>query len=348
MLAAGILVIGFSGLAIHLRTDPASPFSPNQYSGSAECINDVKKLEGATLQGVHTLHCSLEPRTIGNSHLTAQYLSYYGEPGSNPERCADIDKSFLGNAGDYYKYCVGNQGVITSDGKFYPGVGNNDPSTVSGYDYCYSTEYTQFVHDNGDILRDDFKPGAAPSIHDLYFYQGQLYDRDVYQHASFQTQFGTCTLNGTTLTDYTGKVCGPNKNDGCYTGGVITNVTVGYSGFPTTCQTAAIGHTQQEADYCISLVTAANASLHDCDANWGFVLGPPNPKAHPTNTEDYQIVLGFKPSYSYANDRCTNAYLMRMAVLDRCQEISDAGERSTCETDKTAPSGDVRRVTTPL
>jgi hypothetical protein len=279
-------------------------------TGSKECISLVKKKEGSNFSGIHSLECTLTPRKIGNSSLTAQYLEYGGAP---KDKGVCIDPGFTIPHPEESKYCVSFAGTVLSDGKMYQGVGDKNSATPIEYDYCYSS-------------RLNLSSQPKPTKHDLYFYQGTLYDRDVFTKVDYKTPYGTCILNGTTLYH-------PGKSGNTE---YVTNVKTDYSGFPKDCKTATIGQPADDFLNCAVLVTVANASLDPCHSNDTPIVA--NGKITGYKTES-QVYVG-----QYTNGDCENAYVQRMAALNRCEDIASDKLRASCKPKVSQPFEDVTRV----
>jgi len=296
----------FSGYRLHARY-------AKHISGSQECISLAKKIEGTKFSGVYSLSCTLTPRKIANSTLTAQYLEYSGAP---KDKGICFDAGALLPPAEGSKYCVSFTGTMVSNGKIYPGVGAKAIVTLLNYDYCYSTRL---------ILPTRLKPSSQ----DLYFYRGTLYDRDTFNNTQYKTPYGTCVLNGTTLYQ-------TNKTNGNY----ITNVKIDYIGFPKDCKTVMIGRPADDSLDCATLVTAANASLGACYSSDTPIVV--NGKITGYQTE-YQAYVG-----QTKNGDCEDAYVQRMAALDQCQYIANATLKSSCEPKVSQPSYGVQRVNSTL
>lgn len=290
------------------------------FKGTAECIALARKNEGNLMAGVYSLECTLSPRKLANSSLSAQYLAYSGSP--RDSSVCDIDSIEFPAPPDY-KYCIANSGIVTGDGKFYQGVGvnNGTPTIPLDYDYCYSAR--------------PFLPSQPkPTTHDLYYYQGAVYDRDVYNNVDLKTPYGTCMLNGT-------MVYHPGFDNGKYVSPVyITNVKVDYRGFPKDCLTITLGRAADDFLQCSEIVTAANASLDACYDNHSLIVTKGKITGFKT---EFQLYVG-----QYRNGSCEEVYVQRMAALNRCNDIVSAKLRTACEPKVSQPSEDVKRVSTQI
>ena len=294
---AAVIVVGVCSFS-------ASPglLNGKHFTGSQACIDLVKKREGDNFKKIYNLTCTLEPRAIGNSTLGAQYFSYGGTPKDRSNCNLDV-------ADNWNNYCPVGAGVVLSDGRTYDGIGVDDPKALNmqptAYDYCYSS-----------LLPD--APLPKPTSKDLYFYKGQLYDRVVYKNVIRKTSFGNCILNGTSLSRGSSRL--------------ITNVTVGYKNFPTSCASFMIGKKIDTSQACSEILTAAQASLTECYSN-----------SQPV--QEHGIITSYKVQPgSYLNGDCESVYVQRMAALDRCQSIVDAKLRAECRPKVLQPSSTVTRV----
>lgn len=283
-------------------------------SGSPECLSWVKKIEGRNYSGIYSLGCSLSARKIANSSLTAQYLEYSGAP---KDTSVCIDPYFTSPPTPGSEYCVNWYGVVLSNGETLHGLGSKDSPTPIEYDYCYSA-------------RIDVQNKQQPTIHDLYYYQGALYDRDVFKSVEFKTAYGTCLLNGTTL----------SRSDKTVNTAYITNVKIDYNGFPKDCRTVTIGRAADDSISCAVLVTIANASLDACYSNGTPLVTNGKITGY---KKELQVYVG-----QYINGDCENAYVQRMAALNRCDDIVSDKLRTSCKPKVAQPFADVTRVSTAL
>lgn len=292
--------------------------SGRHWQGSTACIHWAKKLEGRKLSGVYSLTCTVSPRKLTGSSLTAQYLEFTGAP-KDESLC--VDPSLDGYRTPGEQYCIGWWGIVLSDGRMFPRLGNSPSSGPLDYDYCYSLEAGP-----GSSLH---LPKAQPTIHDLYFYQGDLYDRDVFTNVMLKTDYGTCTLNGTTLT-HPDKTLAGNETQ-------ITNVRIAYEAIPISCEQASLVKTMTEFYDCINFVTAANPQEALCYSNR-------IPQVNADKISGYkaesQVYYG-----QYINSGCESVFVQRMAALDRCQQIVKADLRTACEPKVSHPATGVERVT---
>lgn len=299
-LVLAIFIIFLFSLGATFHYVPQLHFLKN-YHGSSECISWAKKIEGKNISGVHTLDCKLSPKTIGNSNLKAQYLEYSGAP-RDKEVCNVIDPGFSpGSLPPDYKYCTGWWGIVLSNGRSYSGLGdiqNGTPDLLS-YDHCYSNSYASYA------------PKA--SIHDLYIYQNDLYERDVFNNVKSDNPFGRCTLNGTTIYRYL------SDSNVHYT----TNVKVDYKGFPNDCRDASIGKSFEQYQQCVDLVTAAHATLDACYSN---IWPKPSKNNVITRYETQKLVYWGQSIWG----DCESVYVQRMAALNRCAEITIEKLRDLC------------------
>lgn len=290
------------------------PNDTKNFIGSDECISLVQQKEGANFSGIHNLTCTVTPRSVANESIGAQYLEYSGTP-VDESICID---PFMAPEPDFQAtYCVQFSGIVTSDGKFYTALGSLDSQVPIEYDYCYG-------------LRSGFASKIVPTTHDIYRYQGELYDRDIYEDTAITTPFGTCVLNGTTLyrPDTDGNIM------------FISNVSVDYVGFPKDCSSIMIGRPIHESLHCEVMLTAANASLDTCYTNRSPIV-------------ENGVVAGYKTEYQlyvgqYVQGDCEDVYVQRMAALGRCQEIVDAKFQADCTAKITQPFERVTRVTSAL
>lgn len=307
-----------------------------QYSGSQACIAYARKIEGTIFSGVHTLHCTLTPESIGNSTLSAWHLEYYGAPKDDPERCNDIDKGFWGDAADRYRYCLDYSGIVLSDGQIIAGFAYDEPTVYAGSQYCFMDSSDASVN---DALK---QPGQGPTKTDLYFYNGHLYQRYVFDNVHVRTKFGTCIVNGTTLTrDAT--IC-----DGmsCVGEDDVTNATVSYEGFPTSCAAQIIGATAFDVESCINLVTAANASPTECDAYPHLYETGRGSDGRPENDVSLQTIGTAKTDNPFTiTNECWQTYIDRMAELGRCNELSDPDQRTACVAETATHALGITRAT---
>lgn len=276
-------LIGFIGWHTWIKHD-------NLVVGSKECVTWVKKIEGDNFTKIYKLDCSLTPRRIANSSLAANYLHYIGQiKGGCP-----IDPGFSG--GSEPPGCTSWAGTVLNNGKRYNGVGDKQVYVPSRMDYCYD-----------NLL--DIKPSVAPTSHDLYFYQGDLYDRDVFNNTEVKTPYGSCLLNGTTIYR-------PNP-DITQHGGVgqlfTSNVVVQYKNFPKDCFTVTIGHPADDELTCIDYITAANGNLDSCHTNKTPLVVDGKITGYKSELQVYDG--------QYTNGDCESVFVERMAALNQCQNV---------------------------
>ncbi len=266
-------------------------------SGSSACIALVKQIEGAKFDSIYTLKCTLEPRKIANSNLNAQYYNYSGFF-KDPEGCSgSLDSATF----PPLPPCPGGNGVILSNGQRYAGLGTQGSIDDRPFDYdeCY----------NGTGGIDVLDP-PVPTTRDLYFYKGDLWDRDIYRNSPVKTVIGTCLVNGTTLTNYS-----HTENSIA----IYTNVIVSYPNFPNNCSGVPIGSDGDDFYKCVNLVTAARGDLVVCRSGLDIV-----------QTKDFKI-KGYKQGApGMATPWCESSYVQRMAALHACDTIADIALRDKC------------------
>ena len=289
-LALVLIILGAGCFAL-VRSNTAQ-----RLTGTAACITLVKQIEGDKFNSIHSLKCTLEQRKIGNSTLTAQYYSYTGFF-KDPDGCVGpIDPGFSPGL----PVCPQGDGVILSNGRRYVGLGSREKVDDRPFDYdeCY----------NGTGGIDVLYP-PVPTTRDLYFYKGDLWDRDVYRNVPVKTVVGTCFINGTTLTNYAAA------------GGTThyTNVVASYPNFPSNCAGVPIGSSGDDYYKCVNLVTAARADLTVCRSGLDIV-----------ETKDYKIQSYTQGAPGMPTPWCEASYVQRMAALNRCGEIADVALREKC------------------
>jgi hypothetical protein len=299
-----VLVLGLICCFLFL----AKKHNGKHLNGSQACISYVKQFEGKDFEKIYSLSCHLEPRTIANSNLQAYYLEYDGTP-KNAGDCLDpgIDPSA-------HYYCPGWWGIVLSNGKKYPELGNKMSILPLEYDYCYGNRIPGL-------------PRPVPSLHDLYFYKGDLYDRDVYKDVQVKTPFGTCALNGTSLAN--------QSADGDLNQFIVTNVIVSYESFPNDCIAATIGKSTDDEQMCIDLVTAAHANLNACYSNQSPIVVDNKITGYKTEN---QLYIG-----QHINGDCQTAFTQHMAALNQCQSVAD-NLKDACTKEIDRPFNNITRT----
>lgn len=232
------------------------------------------------------------------------------------------DSSVCQNLGDSLpvppdsQYCVSWSGVVLSNGQAIKEVGDSQVSIPIEYDYCYSSRIGQLTT-------------SPPTSHDLYYYQGSLYNRDVFKNVVYKTEFGTCILNGTTLYH--------SDQDGNDV--FVTDVKITYKGFPQNCEQATIGHPAGDDGDCAILTSMANANLDNCHVTDEAII------------HSGKMITGYKPAQGLQPGQyetyydCENAYVQRMAALNQCAAITQQSLRDACYPKVVRPFDGVTRVT---
>jgi hypothetical protein len=302
----------------------SNPYASKDFTGTSTCISWVKKIEGSNYNANYSLKCTFSPEKIANSSLTAQFLQFSGTPKGVTNCLEDLASALSISSENCFEF----DGTVLSNGSYFEGIGGDTPAQVpQDYDYCYSSRLSES------------SGYPKPSVSDLYFYQGKLYDRYVYKNAAYETKIGTCIINGTTLL-------------GFYTldtsESFITNVKVAYHGFQSNCNVTGNKYNGENYSDCYSLVTAANASLVNA------CIGYQQEVSYSGNSQsDFQIIFPAPPTVAQegqedATTGCINSYIQRMAALNQCQTINVPSFKNDCLPLISHPDDYTKRVTTPI
>lgn len=279
------------------------PVSATPSTAVADCRELLKK-DSSIFEGVDSAHCTFEPMAIANPSLTARYYTY----------SANCSFKYPYGTTDFNSACPQGSGVLLSNGEQHKEL-SNQAQMPDEYDHCYSTR--------GGIDK------PTPTTRDLYFYNGELYNRDIFVSAEATTPFGTCTLNGTTLSRSFEKI--------------ITNVAVDYKSFPKACPDAI----DYEKDYknlngpiCIEFSSAAYKNIETCFLDQKALdqylrLSKATTIVSPEVTTRYSSL-------------CLDAYVQRMAALKLCGSVIDTHLRESCEVLVDKPAYNTTRVFTSL
>lgn len=288
-----------------LRTGSLGPVA--LFRDQPECRELARKAEGSHYQDLPKISCSLgNPQTIANSTLTARTYTYSQR--DNFSECSGIDPGFS-------PYCGSAGGLITSDGRLYSGLNYPYSFEPGQYDYCATEEAQQWGSRE-----------ITPAKHDLYIYNGKLYQRITYQGEGLSFIYGKCSLTGTALID-------GDSN-------IITNIQVTYTpavstDFLTNCETTTLHTTGNEWNDCILFMAAAQERFDICANDYQslpFYTGSDSITRFQTlNQVDHRD--GIDP-------KCKEAYLQRAAAQQHCNAVTDVDMRKTCNTYVTEPESD--------
>ncbi len=291
-----VAVAGFAGFQIHKSAKLSA------------CKNVVKQIVGNDYAKIKSLNCSLQNVDIGNSDLIAQ--AYKFDAGSGDHQGC-LDPGMVG--GRYDSYCASGNGVILSDGRIFKHLTGNSVVAPKGTDPCYGVN----------------KGNIEPTIRDLYFYNEQLYDRNVYKDVKIELFDGVCTLNGTSL--YREGLTSPADIN--VTRETITNVTASYSGFTGDCINSGDKSYYFNGFECAVLFTAVSENTEYCFNNAVMITGPMRGEFEKPGERAEAL-----------RQSCTDAYVERKATLDKCADIGDGILRITCQEKTTHPAPGVTRV----
>ncbi len=306
---------------------------------SAECTK-LAKVVIANNWPVKYINCEEESLAkISNSTLTGHYI--YFTAGNKLRSC--VNDLALPDPGMNYiplapnlssDNCSQWEGAVLSNGQYFYSVGRptspTEDSTTNFANINHSCASVQYLGSNGG--------GSAK--HDLYMYQGKLYDRYVYLNYVRKIALGSCTFNGTVLV---GRTSTTSLMDTELS--TITNIQITYN-TPRDCFAGYAGKINDKSvllSECLAMAASAYQDSSICHVTQRLGVKPYAGSGpivvYPLNG------VGSNVDFPYTDTECLDLFTNHMAWLNKCSVISDPTTRTKCDTSYNRTNKHLKLVT---